>query len=166
MASQSPANSGTMTIEEMRAAYPEDPVRKYKDGIARNPPNANQMIQWLQIFERETPSGPPIDPTELLDLDADTLWRIRCLKYRDLPVSLCDGDRVNLLAILDAYRQRKLAVDFDNVTVWYAGHMVYGLVPNKSFNFARILREKCPECYEKYGESAMHAEQPGVINYL
>ncbi|KAK2761256.1 hypothetical protein FQN54_001778 [Arachnomyces sp. PD_36] len=162
-----------MTIDEMMAKYPKANVemamftrnyvgllkkmaREYEAHIARGN-NVEAFKKLLQELDEEYTPAPPIDPNEPKDLDPDVLWRIRVLKYQLRPSTDTEEGRVNIDAVLNAYRQGKLKVDDEHTTIWYAGHMIMGPLPNddpKIESVGRLL----PELDQKYGPGEFHAE--------
>ncbi|DAA73628.1 TPA_exp: Uncharacterized protein A8136_4657 [Trichophyton benhamiae CBS 112371] len=172
-----------MTIDDMKACYSQADVedamftrnyveyrnkeiKKLQDDIetaksSNDVAGVEHFEKCLRDYKAETPSLPPIDPTERGDLDADVLWRIRVLKYQIYPDS-SNFLRENINAILNAYRQGQLKLDYDQVTVWFAGRLVYGPVPRKNFDLGAMVMEKGRGFYEKYGPGTLWAEPVAI----
>ncbi|KAN0077915.1 hypothetical protein V8E54_006219 [Elaphomyces granulatus] len=118
------SNATGLTMEEMMKIYSKDRVeeaaftRDYKKGRDETIRKLEDQIQrglhvdtvqkGLERILQNSPAEPPIDPEEPLDLDQRVLWRIRVLKYKFLPSCNNEAELVNLKAILDAYRHKRL----------------------------------------------------------
>ncbi|KAK2803561.1 hypothetical protein FQN51_003323 [Onygenales sp. PD_10] len=163
-----------MTIDEMMAKFPKANVNmamfdrhyietkkalvaEYEECIAEG-----CSVEYFQKSIQELPPAPPIDPSEPKDLDPDVLWRIRVLKYQLRPSAEDDQMRVNIDAILDAYRKGKLnKVNDELTTVWYAGHMIMGPLPTDDPMLEK-LGTLVPELEEKYGPGDLWTEDTRV----
>ncbi|KAE8344729.1 hypothetical protein BDV24DRAFT_126320 [Aspergillus arachidicola] len=183
------APSKGLTVEEMLKKYPKGNVEKaiyrldyvsqrnrmiksYEDMIDSGH-NVELATKALDMYLESTPSEPPIDPDEPADLDPDVLWRIKCLKYiyhgrpvvrpesiLDLDFESVDPDcMVNLNAILNAYRSGNLRVVAGEASVWFAGHLVIGPLPNNKLSNYEIIH-KVSEWREKYGPGRAWEENP------
>ena len=82
---------------------------------------------------------------------------MRVLKYF-LRMDCDDKELANLEAVLNAYRHRKLKVDNDQVTVWFAGHMTMGPLSSCDPDLDRIF-EKVSEWQAKYGPGRIWLEE-------
>ncbi|KAJ5593887.1 uncharacterized protein N7459_000095 [Penicillium hispanicum] len=115
-----------------RIDYPSrrvEVIRQFEKQIDQgvNVESCREGIQWAL---KNMPLSRPVDPTESQDLHPDVLWRIQSLKYmyRD-PFDIAEEELVNYHAVLDAYRNGRLHVDLEKVTVWFAGEMKLGPFP-------------------------------------
>ncbi|PGH01937.1 hypothetical protein AJ79_07768 [Helicocarpus griseus UAMH5409] len=100
-----------------------------------------------------------IDLDEPADLDEEVLWKVRLLKYR-LRETADDDGRVNIDAVINAYRDKKLKVDDNTTKIWYAGHLVMGPVTNDDPKLEELGLE-IPRLEEQYGPGDLWSE-----NYL
>jgi hypothetical protein len=82
---------------------------------------------------------------------------MRVLKYF-LRKDCDDKELANLDAVLNAYRHRKLKVDDDLVTVWFAGHMTLGPLSGSDPKLDQIF-EKVPEWQDMYGPGRIWLEE-------
>lgn len=105
-----------------------------------------------------------IDPAEPRDLSPDVLWRIRLLKHRLCP-QVDERLRRNFDAILTAYREKKLDIDDQTSTIWYAGKMVKGPMSNKELKQRRLGPER-PRLKELYGPGDLWAENVRTPYYV
>ncbi|KAK2810327.1 hypothetical protein FQN50_003058 [Emmonsiellopsis sp. PD_5] len=174
MAGNDAARDADMTIDEMRAKFPKANVdmamfdrhyietrkamvAEYEEAIAEG-----TSVEYFEKSLQELPPAPPIDPSEPKDLDPDVLWRIRVLKYQLRPTAEDHQMRVNIDAVLDAYRTGKLKkVNDELTTLWYAGHMVMGPLPTDDPIF-EDLSTVYPKLVEKYGPGDMWTEDTRV----
>ncbi|KAM5454069.1 hypothetical protein McanCB49686_004562 [Microsporum canis] len=51
---------------------------------------------------------------------------------------------------------------YDKVTLWFAGHLVYGPIPREGFDFGTIIMENGPEFYKKYGRPCTIWAEPNT----
>ncbi|OQD67410.1 hypothetical protein PENDEC_c037G07104 [Penicillium decumbens] len=148
-----------MTVEEMLQRYPKSEVEKaifdikfsehraqtikrLHESIARGV-NVDLCHQLLKEIERDKPPGPPI----------------KALKYQYrngppppvMPGLVPEEDIRNVHAVLSAYREGKLQIDLDKVTVWFAGHMVLGPRPREGV--WDKIREEQKAWTKEYGKS-------------
>ncbi|RMJ20810.1 hypothetical protein PHISP_08319 [Aspergillus sp. HF37] len=178
-----------LTVDEMLERYPKEDVEhaiysrdyvgdrkrlieKYQHIIARGF-NVEIATKALDELLEHTPSEPPIDPDEPADLDPDVLWRIKVLKYmyRNCPVvrpanileldfaSVDPETVVNRDAILNAYRRGDLKVVSGQMSVWFAGNLVIGPVPESEFSLDDLVAN-VPEWRKKYGPGRVWEERP------
>ena len=102
------------------------------------------------------------DPSEPTDLDHEVLWRMRVLKYELRPTAYDDA-RVNIDAVLDAYREGRLKKVDDNITtIWYAGQMIMGPMSNKDPKLQELGLE-LPRLEKEYGLGDFWSEDVGIL---
>jgi len=68
-----------------------------------------------------------------------------------MPGLVPEEDIRNVHAVLSAYREGKLQIDLDKVTVWFAGHMVLGPRPREGV--WDKIREEQKAWTKEYGKS-------------
>ncbi|RMJ24084.1 hypothetical protein PHISP_05042 [Aspergillus sp. HF37] len=171
-----PRQSTGLTVDKMLAIYPREHVedaiydrnyeagrnrtlQRFKDLIAQGV-NVESCTKGIQEVMQTTPPSPPVDPDEPNDLDPDVLWRIKMLKYAYRED--CDhdpGQLVNLNAVLDAYHRRDLKVVDNEATVWFAGKLTMGPLPDAELKIADYV-DKIPAWREKYGAGRVWIERP------
>jgi hypothetical protein len=76
-----------------------------------------------------------------------------------------DKELTNLNAVLDAYRHRKLKVDDNQVTVWFAGHMTMGPLSGCDPKLDQIF-EKVTEWQAMYGPGRIWLEEVCYHNII
>ncbi|KAL2011236.1 hypothetical protein VTN00DRAFT_3954 [Thermoascus crustaceus] len=143
----------TETIEQLQH-------QKSQYYSSSNAEMAESVEKLLQRLEETSPAGPVIPPSESPGLDATVYYRIEILKntmkneFWDKP-----AHRMNIQAVLDAYRSGELKAPHGYVSYWFKGIMVRGPAPDTI-----DLSEAVPRWVQEYGGGSHYIEsvQPPV----
>ncbi|KAJ5698107.1 hypothetical protein N7462_000112 [Penicillium macrosclerotiorum] len=139
-------SSQRMTVDQMLERYGKGQVE--------------QVLFILDFEQTLVDYQDRFDPDEDPSLSPDVLWRIMALKYQfkggrnNLGLygqdEIHESVKVNIDAVLAAYRNGGLEVSKDMISVWWAGNLVKGPMKRKDWN-RDSLPSDMPEWREKYG---------------